>query len=289
MPITKSPLRYPGGKTQMSKFVEHTIEINKLNDVIYCEPFSGGAGVAMELLLTNKVNSIILNDLDIAIYSFWYALLNETKKFIKTIQEIPINLDTWYEQKNIYNKLKDSHQYKFELATATFFLNRTNRSGIITGGPIGGYEQKGKYKIDCRFNKPKLIKKFEEISKYANHIRLYNLDAINLINDVLLKEVPNNLFIFLDPPYYKQGKNLYKNSFDHDKHIELSTTIKNLNKYHWITTYDNNKHIEEIYNDIHVLKYTLQYSANKKRKEQEIFFHNPKTKVESFDKVFFNG
>ncbi len=288
MPITKSPLRYPGGKTQMSKFVEHTIEINKLNDVIYCEPFSGGAGVAMELLLTNKVNSIILNDLDSAIYSFWYALLNETKKFIKTIQELSVNLNTWYEQKNIYNKLKDSHQYKFELAIATFFLNRTNRSGIITGGPIGGYEQKGKYKIDCRFNKTKLIKKFEEISKYANHIQLYNLDAISLINDILLKELYNNLFIFLDPPYYKQGKNLYKNSFNHDKHIELSNTIKKLNKYHWITTYDNNKHIEEIYSDIHILKYTLQYSVNKKRKEQEIFFHNPKTKVESFDKVFFN-
>lgn len=287
MPITKSPLRYPGGKTQMSKFVDHTIKINELNDVIYCEPFSGGAGIAIELLLTNKVNSIILNDLDVAIYSFWYALLNETKKFIKTIQNMPINLDIWYKQKQIYTKLRSCSQYNFDLAVATFFLNRTNLSGIITGGPIGGYNQEGKYKIDCRFNKLKLIKKIEDISKYANNIRLYNFDAIVLIRNILLHENPANLFIFFDPPYYKQGKNLYKNAFNYNKHLELSQSIRRLDRYHWITTYDNSEQIERIYNDIPILKYNLQYSANRKRKEQELFFHNPNTKVESFDKVIF--
>ena len=116
----------------------------------------------------------------------------------------------------------------------------------------------------------------------------HNFDAIVLIRNILLHENPANLFIFFDPPYYKQGKNLYKNAFNHNKHLELSQSIRRLDRYHWITTYDNSEQIERIYTDIPILKYNLQYSANRKRKEQELFFHNPYTKVESFDKVIFN-
>lgn len=153
MPSTNTPLRYPGGKSQLTDFVYHTIQLNNINAPIYCEPFAGGAGVAMSLLLRDQVSSIILNDLDTAIYSVWYAILHDTERLLDAIENVTVSMETWHQQRQIYDNLKDSEEYSFELAFASFFLNRTNRSGIITGGPIGGMEQTSKYLVDCRFNK----------------------------------------------------------------------------------------------------------------------------------------
>lgn len=288
MPVTKSILRYPGGKTQLSKFVNHLININQLDSPIYCEPFSGGSGVSMELLLTNKVDSIILNDFDPSIYSIWNAILNDTDRLIESIQSIPITIDEWYIQKNIYSKLCDIPQYNFRLAIASLFLNRTNRGGIIKGGPIGGHEQTSKYTIDCRFNKDKIIKKISSIAEQRHRIRLYMLDAKELIEEVLLNESPRQLFTFFDPPYYKQGKTLYKNAFKHDNHVALSDTIRLMNDYKWITTYDACPEIASIYEDYHLHTYTLRYSVNQFREANEYLFASPGTNLISYDKVTLN-
>lgn len=200
MPVTKSILRYPGGKTQLAKFVSNLITINKMKNPIYCEPFSGGSGVSMELLLMNKVDSVILNDLDPSIYSIWYAILHDTDKLVDAVQAMPITVDEWYHHKDVYTELRDHQRYDFRLAVSTLFLNRTNRGGIITGGPIGGYEQKSKYSLGCRFNKAEIVKKICSIAEQCHRIRLYMLDAKDLINGVLLRENPDQLFTFFDPP-----------------------------------------------------------------------------------------
>ncbi|ERT60780.1 DNA adenine methylase [Megasphaera vaginalis (ex Srinivasan et al. 2021)] len=285
MPRTKSILRYPGGKTQLAKFVEHLIHLNNLNSPIYCEPFSGGSGVSMELLLSNKVDSIILNDYDVAIYSVWYAVLHESERLIHDILTTPITMTEWINQKSIYDKLRENQTYDYRLAFSTLFLNRTNRAGIITGGPIGGYEQNSKYKLNCRFNKDALAKKVADISAQRDRIRLYMLDAKELIHNVLLNISPKYLFTFFDPPYYTQGQLLYKNSFKHDDHVFLYNAIREMDLYHWITTYDHCDKIAEIYSDLPTHTYTLQYSARITRKEKEYLYSSPNTQIESFDKV----
>lgn len=285
MPVTKSILRYPGGKTQLAKFVSNLITINKMKNPIYCEPFSGGSGVSMELLLTNKVDSVILNDLDPSIYSIWFAILHDTDKLIDTVQSMPITMDEWYRHKDIYSELKDIPVYDFRLAVSALFLNRTNRGGIITGGPIGGYAQKSKYSLDCRFNKAGIVKKIHTIAEQRHRIRLYMLDAKDLINDILLQESLEQLFTFFDPPYYKQGQALYKNAFNHEDHVSLSETIKKMDKYKWIATYDECPEIKSIYADYRLYTYKLRYSVNQFREANEYLFASPTTKLKSFDKV----
>lgn len=287
MPVTRSPLRYPGGKTQLSGFLKNLLEINKLDDAIYCEPFSGGFGAGLELLSSNSVKSIIINDLDIGIYSIWNAILHDSEVFISLIKNTPITIKEWHKQKEIYTELINFKRYSIELAFATFFLNRTNRSGIISGGPIGGYDQSSSYTLECRFNKDKLIKKIEAIHQERHRISLYNLEANDLINQVLLNINPDKLFVFFDPPYYKQGKNLYTNFFDHDNHVELRKCIDMMEDYKWITTYDYEENIKEIYKSYPTLKYKIRYSANRVRNETEFLFHSFETKVESYDKVEF--
>lgn len=290
MPSTNTPLRYPGGKSQLTDFVYHTIQLNNINDTIYCEPFSGGAGVAMSLLLNNRVSSIILNDLDTAIYSIWYAILNDTERLLAAIEKVDVTMETWHQQRQIYDDLRDSEEYSFKLAFAAFFLNRTNRSGIITGGPIGGMNQTGKYLVDCRFNKRTLSSKIHKIAACRDRIQLYHCDAVDLIKNVLRRQPTDRLFTFFDPPYYQQGKHLYKNAFDDDKHQELAMVIQTtMRDHHWIVTYDDTPEIETLYGGANeAMRYTLQYMATQKRREQELFFHSRITQVESFDRVLFD-
>lgn len=285
MPRTYSPLRYPGGKTQLSGFVMQLLELNKLYDTVYAEPFAGGFGAGLELLFKNKVKSVIINDYDIAIYSIWYAILNETKRFINDIINAKINIQEWEIQKNIYNKSLEEKIYSYDLAFATYFLNRTNRSGIITGGPIGGKNQNGKYKLDCRFNKSDLIRKIVRISDYKNKIQLYNMDANDFIDKIILRHNPNEIFTFLDPPYYEQGKNLYTNFFKHEDHLNLQEKINNLSDYYWILTYDNKEEILSIYEDYAKYLYGINYSASNVRKAKEILILSSKVKLDSFDSI----
>uniref|UniRef100_UPI00112FA2A5 DNA adenine methylase n=1 Tax=Campylobacter concisus TaxID=199 RepID=UPI00112FA2A5 len=171
-----SPLRYPGGKSKLTDFVDNTIKLNNIKNPIYCEPFCGGAGVAINLLLTNKVEKIILNDYDIAIYSFWKAVLEDTKKLGQKIISTEITMQERENQKKIYSELSKTNSYSLDLAFATLFLNRTSVSGIIKGGVIGGKEQKGKYKIYDRFNKEKILEKIEHIAIFKDKVELFNLD-----------------------------------------------------------------------------------------------------------------
>ena len=289
MPYTKSPLRYPGGKSQLSKFIQHTIKFNDIKNVTYCEAFCGGSGVAMALLFNQTITHAILNDLDPAIFSIWNAILTETDRFTNAIQNIPITLNEWHHQKNIYIDLKNISGYSFDLALAAFFLNRTNRSGIIEGGPIGGYKQDSKYKLNCRFNVQNLINKINKIASYRNQITLYNMDGIQFIQNIITPMPDNNLFIFCDPPYYNQGENLYKNSLDDTYHQNLSYSIQQLNHKYWIVTYDDVTRIRNLYDFTNGQKYDIRYSANAKRKETELLFCSPITQVESFDKVIFSN
>ncbi|MDU4642098.1 MAG: DNA adenine methylase [Negativicoccus massiliensis] len=285
MPRTYSPLRYPGGKTQLSRFVMQVLEINKLDNIVYVEPFAGGFGAGLELLFKNKVKSVIINDYDIAIYSIWYAILNETARFVEDINNIRITIQEWEIQKNIYNKSLEEKIYSYELAFATFFLNRTNRSGIITGGPIGGKNQNGNYKLGCRFNKNDLIRKIVRISGYKDKIQLYNMEANEFIDKIILRHNPNETFTFFDPPYYEQGKNLYTNFFEHDNHVNLRKKIELLKEYFWILTYDNQKEILDIYEDYDKYLYSINYYAANVKKAKEILIHSNRVIVSNCEKI----
>jgi N6 adenine-specific DNA methyltransferase len=265
-----SPLRYPGGKTKLYSFVKELIKVNQCKT--YIEPYAGGAGVALKLLFNNDVQKIMINDFDKAIYSFWYSVLNYTDELVKKIEETPITMDEWYIQKNIYENKSDSKSI-LELGFATLFLNRTNRSGILKAGVIGGKSQQGKYKLDCRFNKVELIRKIKKIASFKARIKLYNLDAEVFIRRNISKT--KDSFTFFDPPYYKKGPGLYTNFYSHENHLSLSETIKNSMKdKKWILTYDFSEEIFRMYQDYPNKLYYLNYSVARPGKGIEYIFYS---------------
>lgn len=285
LPVTDSPLRYPGGKSQLKNFLVELLNDNNLEGVTYVEPFAGGGGLALSLLYSGDVSKIIINDYDIAIWSIWKSIISYPSDFIKIIESTEITAEEWKKQKQIYTNLKEEKIDKrikekvLKLAFSTFFLNRTNRSGIIKGGMIGGNEQNSTDKLDCRFNKEKLIAKIKKISSYSSSIRLYNLDAEIFISKVILREDPSKTFVFFDPPYYKKGPDLYSNFYNPEDHQSLGIKVQSLNLIcNWITTYDCCDEIKKIYTNSFGIEYRLNYSAATKKRATELMYFSKNLK-----------
>ena len=262
-----SPLRYPGGKAKLARFMEFIIKERGYIGGTYIEPFAGGAGIAVELLLRDVVSRIVINDYDKGIWSFWKAILTETERFISEIRTVPLTINEWEKQRDIclnYNK-----KYSFELGFATFYMNRTNRSGIIKGGVIGGLQQTGKWKIDARFNRESLISRIESIAFRKKDIRLYNQDITTFIEHYV-PFYSEKAMIYFDPPYFKKGKQLYMNFFEFEEHKRIERVIRNSVECDWIVTYDDASEIREIYASYPVMLYDLNYSVSKKCKTSEL-------------------
>ena len=266
-----TPLRYPGGKAKLSYYVKSVIEQNNLLDGHYVEPFAGGAGVALELLFQEYVQQIHINDLDIAIYSFWNAVVNQPDCLCKLIHDTPVTMEEWEKQKDILTTRSDTPS--LELAFATFFLNRTNRSGILKAGVIGGKQQSGKWKLDVRFNKKDLINRIEKIASYQSRINIYNLDTADLLK-TLPKKLPDNSLIYLDPPYYIKGQGLYRNFYEHKDHVEIRSLLDKIKNIPWLVSYDNAEEIGSIYTGYRKQVFDLQYSAQTKRVASEVMIYS---------------
>ena len=262
-----SPLRYPGGKGKLAEFMKYMIVQLGHSGGTYIEPFAGGAGIAIELLLRGVVSRIVINDYDKGIWSFWKAVLTETNRFIGELEVVPLTMEEWNRQRMIC--LTQNDKYSFELGFATFYMNRTNRSGIIKGGVIGGVDQSGVWKMDARFNREELIRRVESIAKRKSDIKLYNKD----INSFITRYIPQyeeNALVYFDPPYFKKGKQLYMNYFKLEDHVRIERVIRNYVQCDWIITYDYAKEIEEIYKNYSMCLYDLKYSVSSKCKASEL-------------------
>jgi DNA adenine methylase len=276
MPVTYSPLRYPGGKSSIFPMVSDIIAHNGLQRGHYLEPFAGGAGLALSLLFNGVVHEIHLNDIDRAIWCFWDAVVNHSDALIEVIETTPVTMEQWHIQKSVQEN--QMNHTDLEVGFSLLFLNRTNRSGIVKkAGVIGGKNQDGKYKLDCRFNKNGIIEKIRMIERYKHRIHLSNADALVFLEQKD-SEVSGKKFFCIDPPYYVKGSSLYTNFYKHDDHLELSEAISKLES-HWILTYDNANEIKSMYQNFRQYNFDLNYSAAIKRKGKEVLVTSKNIKL----------
>ena len=272
-----SILRYPGGKAKLFPTIKNIVEKHDLKKSIYVEPFAGGFGIGLKAMQENLFTGYIINDIDYHIYAFWTILFNQTEDLISQIENTEVNVETWKIQKTIYDDY-ENHTL-FEVGFSFFFLNRCNYSGVLTGGPIGGIYQKGKYKINCRFSKETLIENIKTIANHRNNVTVYNLDAQTFITNIILKH-QGKLLIYFDPPYVKKGKDLYTNFYKIHDHIELQRAIfQGLNDINWLMTYDDCELIRELYFELSPERYKLNYVAGAKKEGNELFIKHIDSRV----------
>jgi DNA adenine methylase len=251
----ESPLRYPGGKGRLTQFIIDLIEMNGMSGGHYVEPYAGGAAIGIALLYLEYVDYIHLNDLNKQVFSFWQSVVKHPEALCRLIRDTPLTMDEWRRQRSIHRTSSDT----LDLGFSTFFLNRTNRSGILHGGVIGGNAQTGTWKMDARYNRVDLARRVERLASYAPRIKLYNIDAA----DFLRYELPSlgrKVLVYLDPPYYGKKYRLYENSYRPEDHTRIATIVAKM-KQNWIVSYDNALPIRELYGKFRQQVFSLRYTA----------------------------
>jgi len=272
-----TPLRYPGGKGKLAAYVKEIIRTNKLYDGEYIEPYAGGSAIALELLFQEYVSQIRINDVSRPVYAFWKSVLNDTEELCRLVKNTRLSVPSWDRQKRIFANPDDHNDTA--LGFATFFLNRTNRSGILNGGVIGGRAQTGEWKIDARYNAPELIFRIESIAKMRSRIKLTRLDAIAFLRAGLPKWTKKTL-IYLDPPYYNQGSQLYYDYYKPEDHAEVAKFVTcKMKGRSWIVSYDNVPAIRNLYSGYNSIVYNVGYTAREQRVGREVMFFSENLEI----------
>lgn len=264
-----SPLRYPGGKLKIVDYIKKLFEVNNLCGGHYIEPYAGGASVALSLLFCGYAERIHVNDIDRSIYAFWHSVIYDTDRLCRMIYDTPVTISNWEHQYEI-QKNKRSVEL-FDLGFSTFFLNRTNRSGILNAGVIGGRQQSGQFKMDARYNKNELIKRIEKIALYSDHITITNQDAVKLIQS--LTNPADKSICYLDPPYYIKGRDLYLNYYNDKDHREIAHTLMDY-RGKWLVSYDAVPFLIDLYANYRQIEYRLSYSAGDTTHGKEIMVYS---------------
>jgi DNA adenine methylase len=272
-----TPLRYPGGKAKLATFVKSLLKENHLLDGEYVEPYAGGAGIALELLFHEYVSHIHINDISKPLHAFWKSVLSHTEELCRLVIDTPLSVKAWDKQKRILKNASDHDD--LALGFAMFFLNRTNRSGILNGGIIGGRDQTGPWKIDARYNAPELVHRIESIAKLKTRITLSRRDALRFLKSGALGW-PQKTLIYLDPPYYRKGRDLYYDFYEPDDHAEVARFVReHIKLQRWIVSYDNEPAIRKLYDKKPNIIYNIGYSARSARIGSEVMFFSRGMKI----------
>ena len=275
-PTFYTPLRYPGGKGKLAPYIKRLFEENNLVDGVYVEPYAGGAAVAMELLLHEYVKKIYINDISAGVAAFWRSVLDNTDALCAAITGAKLTMPEWHRQREVQRHAEDHDD--LTLGYSTFYLNRTNRSGILNAGVIGGKQQTGKWKMDARFNASDLVQRIHAIARIRSRIDFHQEDAIDFINNVAPLLASKSL-IYLDPPYYVKGSDLYLHHYEHDDHVQIAKRVARLRTKNWIVSYDNAPEVQPMYAKFRKIVYGLSYSAQDRYKGAEVMFFSEGLKI----------
>lgn len=272
----RTPLRYPGGKQRLAPFLLEVLEENALVGGDYAEPYAGGAGAGIELLLDRHINHIHLNDSSKPIYAFWNSILTQPEEFCRRISSASLTVEEWKKRRHI---VRHPEAYdEIDVGFSTFYLNRCNRSGVLTGGLIGGLAQSGKWKMDARFPRNELIRRIEAIATRADSITLRNWDAERFITEYI-PNLPVGTFVYCDPPYFAKASRLYLNHYKDTDHARIAQVIQQQLPRRWAVSYDNAVEILRYYSERQSFLYDLQYNAARVYLGKEVFIFSDDLEV----------
>jgi DNA adenine methylase len=263
-----SPLRYPGGKRKLANYMCLLFRLNELLDGEYAEVYAGGAAIALTLLYGDYARRIHINDLDRGIHAFWLTARDNTAQLAARVQEARLDMEEWVRQRAVQSAVEPDPT---DLAFSTFYLNRTNRSGIITGGVIGGKDQSGQWKVDARYGRRDLVRRIERVGRWGSRIEVYNLDGAAFLRTVVGK-LPARSLTYLDPPYFVKGPEmLYANYYGPGDHETVAEMVRNLGRP-WVVSYDDTSEVRALYRNYRSIAYDIAYSAQHRYRGQEVAF-----------------
>lgn len=268
-----SPLRYPGSKSALAEYLAAVVKENLLVGAHLFETYAGGASVSLSLLKSGLISRATIVELDPLVYSFWKCIKDSPEQLCDKIQCVTASLQTW---KSFQKYLEPSVVGKYsalELGFAGLFLNRTSFSGIIGAGPIGGMSQQSAYKVDCRFNKERIIRQIRNLAGLTEGLTVVHSDALRFLKNSRAAILKGHSLVYLDPPYYAQGKRLYRYNYGDKEHAALAKLIV-AEKYPWVISYDPHPTIRQLFSGQAMTPIYLSYAVKKSRKADELLISN---------------
>lgn len=276
-----SPLRYPGGKARMAPYLAQLIRGQSQRPTSYAEPFAGGAGAALKLLVDETVKNIHINDLAPGVAAFWRSVFFDTDALVALVQKASVTVEDWHQHREVF---ESPHEHDdLALGFSTFFLNRCNRSGILTARPIGGLEQEGNWKIDARFNRPELAKRIELLGHYRRRVSVTQMDAKAFMSSV--EHFGSSLLAYVDPPYIVQGEDLYLDSLTYEDHLALAARLA-ASSVPWLLTYDTAEQVtEQLYRGFRAAQFSIAHTAQKQHVGSEYVVFSDALSIHNLDLV----
>lgn len=268
-----NPLRYPGAKSKLYEYVRDLLAQENLRNCTFIEPFAGSCALSLKLLENRDIGHAVVNERDPLIYSFWVSVFQHTDELLELIENTPITLNEWHRYSEYRNSENLFGKTVVEKGFACLFLNRTNFSGILNANPLGGKAQTSQYKIDCRFNRESLMTSVQQLSQFADRITVCNHDALDFMKRRLKNRRPNSFFVYIDPPYYKAGPELYRYYYSHADHEALANYIKP-KAFPWLISYDDAPEIHQLYETSTFVNLHMDYSVHTSRKGSELLISN---------------
>ena len=259
--MLKNILRYPGGK---SKVVKQIIAHIPAGIKEFREPMVGGGSVSLVVKQLYPNVKVKINDLNYDLICFWKTLRDNPNELIRKIRKIK---ERYKDGRKLYNELINKNSdNEFERAIRFFVLNRITFSGTVD---CGGYSQQA---FEKRFT-DSAIEKLKLVSLIIKDFEITHGDC-----EKLLFEDGDDVFIFLDPPYYSTTKSkLYgKNgnlhaSFDHKRFADNMKKCKHL----WLITYDDCMEIRELFTFAYIYPFETQYGMAAKKGKELIITNYP--------------
>jgi len=270
-----TPLRYPGGKTWLLPYVMEYLRFHNIQLGTIIEPFAGSASISIGLLKRGLADKAYLSESDPLLVAFWRTVFNNNSEFLEAVRSLEISMETWYDFRKYLARDASLKYREIELALAFLFYNRTNYSGIIKAGPIGGRRQLSENKLQCRFNVTGIIRKIQALSDLGDKVKIELYDGIEFLRKIGRMYEDDPIFIYVDPPYYKAGKVLYRDYFTDKQHEELADVLDNITEYPWLVSYDDSEFIRKLYSKSHLqYVYTDYQAGNLKRGMKELLLSN---------------
>ncbi len=259
-----SPLRYPGSKKRLAPLI---VDIVRRHDFdLFVEPFAGGAYIGLFMAKNNLAKKVVLGESDPLVASFWKALFGQNRQLAQRVRELEISIGEW-------RRIREWRpETTLDKAIKCLYLNRTNYSGILKAGPLGGKGQSGPYDIGCRFDKEKIARRIEALGSLGERVEVIRADY----RETLAKTEGQKRFIYLDPPYYEKGHLLYNDYFGQNDHIELRDVLARIEDA-WLLSYDEAPDIKRFYEGFPMESFALYHSATKlcdRPKKRELLISN---------------
>ena len=257
--------RYPGGKSKLRAKIVEQLNTQADDDLQYREPFLGGGSIGLRLLSDNSnITDIWINDKDIGIACLWTAAIQYYEEFKERVKSFVPSVAAFYEFKaelTTISTLPEQRDHIVDIGFKKLAIHQISYSGLGTksGGPLGGAAQKSAYKVDCRWSPGYICKKLDVIHNQLKNIQIHkncctNLDFITLIEDTSCK-----CLLYLDPPYFLKGNDLYQHGFTIQDHERLASALRNT-KHTWVLSYDDCDEIRDMYKWANIESMDVNYS-----------------------------